>query len=243
VPDYADQWQWSCGFYPVSHRGEREDGTAPDFFKARADFGPAWSPPLQKITDADLVEFRRERAWVAWKYRMWDWGCKLPTQEPNGQSRCFCGAEIDVAGVSHHVYAAHSDGARSLMGWKFFGYAAVFGSPDRDNDVFASGCFGEFLQKPDHLSIPMLNGHVPELSIGHWKMMAEDGFGLLVHGEFNDELVGLSPPYPGLSVKVINAQGSNSNNWGGKLARRADIQEISVVASPAHPNARILGTW
>jgi len=32
-------------------------------------------------------------------------GCKLPTQMPDGRSRCFCGAEIDIAGTEQHVLA------------------------------------------------------------------------------------------------------------------------------------------
>jgi hypothetical protein len=59
------------------------------------------------VTDADLVEHRRERARTAWKYAMWNAGCRMPTQETSGRSRCFCGAEIGVAGFSEHVYAAH----------------------------------------------------------------------------------------------------------------------------------------
>jgi hypothetical protein len=51
VPSHADQWQWSCGFYPMS---ERENGTAPDFAKARAD----WSQLPPKATAADLAEHR-----------------------------------------------------------------------------------------------------------------------------------------------------------------------------------------
>jgi hypothetical protein len=42
VPVHVDQWQWNCGFYPVSHRGDRENGTAPDFDQARAEFEAAW---------------------------------------------------------------------------------------------------------------------------------------------------------------------------------------------------------
>jgi hypothetical protein len=90
VPVRVDQWTWSCGFYPMSHRGQRANGTAPDFFKARADFKVAWLRLLPKVTDADLAEHRRERAWMAWKYRMWGCG-KLPTQETSGRSKCFCG--------------------------------------------------------------------------------------------------------------------------------------------------------
>jgi HK97 family phage prohead protease len=130
------------------------------------------------------------------------------------------------------------------MGWKFFGYAAVFGSPDRDKDVFAHGCFGEFLITSDHLTIPMLNGHVAGRSIGRWLKMMEDGFGLLVIGELNDELPALQPPYPGLSINPINANGPRIPNiWGGKLCRWTDIKEISLVSEPAHQGARVIGAW
>ena len=91
----------------MSHRGEGENGTAPNFFKARADFEAGWARLLPKVTDADFIEHRRERAHTAWKYRMWDAACRMPTQETSGRSRRFCGAEIGIAGVSEHVYAAH----------------------------------------------------------------------------------------------------------------------------------------
>jgi hypothetical protein len=46
---------------------------------------------------------------TAWKYAMWDAGCKLPTQTAEGRSRCFCGAEITIANIDEHVYAAHME--------------------------------------------------------------------------------------------------------------------------------------
>jgi hypothetical protein len=49
----------------------------------------------------------RQRAWTAWKYAMHDAGLPLPTQLTSGRSKCFCGAEIDIAGVEDHVTAAH----------------------------------------------------------------------------------------------------------------------------------------
>ncbi len=93
----------------MSHRGAHEDGTAPDFVAARAAFAAAWSRLLPKITEADLAENRRERAMTALKCRMRDVGCRLPTQEPGGRSRCFCGAEIGIADVEAHVLAAHME--------------------------------------------------------------------------------------------------------------------------------------
>src|SRR5689334_15161882 len=70
VPVDVDQWAWSCGFYPVSHRGEREDGTAPDSLTARADFAAAWSRLLPKITEADLFEATPSGC-DGMEYKMW----------------------------------------------------------------------------------------------------------------------------------------------------------------------------
>ena len=56
---------------------------------------------------SDFDKYRQYRAHEAWKHAMWEAGCKLPTQMPDGRSRCFCGAEIDIAGTEQHVYTAH----------------------------------------------------------------------------------------------------------------------------------------
>ncbi len=56
VPVDVDQWSWVCGFYPASHNGIREDGTAATFELARDDFEKAWRRILPRCTDADFVE-------------------------------------------------------------------------------------------------------------------------------------------------------------------------------------------
>jgi hypothetical protein len=33
---------------------------------------------------------------------------KLPTQTADGRTRCFCGAEITIADMNEHIYAAHT---------------------------------------------------------------------------------------------------------------------------------------
>ena len=109
-PNAAPQWQWRCGFYPGSEPGEYLSGTAATFDQARADFGKAWPVFLAKRTEADFEAWRRKRAMTAWKYAMWDAGCRMPTQVRELQSRCFCGAEIGVA-YEEHVYASHMEAA------------------------------------------------------------------------------------------------------------------------------------
>jgi hypothetical protein len=106
VPVYQDQWSWSLGFYPVSHRGEDAAGTAATFEQARRKFETAWRALQPKLSEADFQAYRRQRAFVSRKYAMWENGCKLPTQLPGGQSQCFCGAPIDIPGTERHVYSA-----------------------------------------------------------------------------------------------------------------------------------------
>jgi hypothetical protein len=84
-------------------------GTAKSFDAARTTFEAACQWLLPKLTEADFTEWRRQRAWDAWKQAMWDAGLKLPTQVADGRSRCFCGAEIGIADVEQHVLAAHME--------------------------------------------------------------------------------------------------------------------------------------
>ncbi len=69
-------------------------------------FDAAWHWLLPKLTEADFTEWRRQRAFDISKRAMWNEGCKLPTQVAEGPSRCYC-AEIDIAGMDQHIYAAH----------------------------------------------------------------------------------------------------------------------------------------
>jgi hypothetical protein len=109
VPVDVDQWGWSCGFYPRSHRVEHHDGTAETFERARADFEAAWRDHLPSCTEADFTEYRRQRHWTAWKYAMHAAAMKLPTQSTDGRARCFCGAEIVTATTARHVIEHHSN--------------------------------------------------------------------------------------------------------------------------------------
>ena len=107
LPLSVAHWRWDCGFYPASHRGRSRVGYASNFDEARTGFEAAWKDYLPLCTDADFVEYRRQRAWTAWKYAMHDAGLPLPTQLASGRARCFCGAAIDIAVTDIHVQNAH----------------------------------------------------------------------------------------------------------------------------------------
>jgi hypothetical protein len=108
-PVGTDRWFWQCSFYPGSNHGECTSGAAKSFEAARAAFEGAWDVFFARRSEADFEASRRDRASTAWKYAMWDAGCKLPTQMADGRSRWFCGAEIDVNTTSAHLYAAHTE--------------------------------------------------------------------------------------------------------------------------------------
>lgn len=108
VPKDVEQWGWSCGFFPPDHLGYIRR-IASDFQQARADFEATWQTYLPKCTEADFDAWRYQRAATAWKYAMWEAGCKMPTQLPSGVSRCFCGAEITTSSSSSHIRAHHMD--------------------------------------------------------------------------------------------------------------------------------------
>ncbi|MGJ5149907.1 hypothetical protein [Bradyrhizobium sp. HKCCYLR1023] len=106
-PAGTSPWQWFCGFYPGSHPGEQTAGAAETFDDARAAFEQAWAAFLAKRTPEDFAAYRRDRAFRAWKYAMWDARCTMPTQATSGRSRCFCGTAIDLTTTSQHIYSCH----------------------------------------------------------------------------------------------------------------------------------------
>jgi hypothetical protein len=113
VPVDEDQWGWSCGFYPASHRGQKEDGTATNFEQARLDFEGAWRRLLSKVTEADFQAWRDARDWTERKYAMWQRGERFPSQMPNTLMRCPCGETFDSHRLEHtlihvpHITKAH----------------------------------------------------------------------------------------------------------------------------------------
>ncbi|WP_315774839.1 MULTISPECIES: hypothetical protein [unclassified Bradyrhizobium] len=106
-PCGTQEWQWFCGFYPGSHPGEQAVGTTSTFEQARESFEAAWTDFVSRRSPADFEAWRRHRAFTAWKYAMWDAGCRMPAQSSTGRSRCFCGAPIDLRTAESHIYACH----------------------------------------------------------------------------------------------------------------------------------------
>jgi len=105
MPVQVDQWQRNIAPYQASHRGIRDGGAARSFAEAREHSNRHGARIEPKITEADRLKHRRERAHTEWKYKMWSAGCRLPTQVANGRSQCYGGAEIDSESGGWHIAA------------------------------------------------------------------------------------------------------------------------------------------
>jgi hypothetical protein len=91
------------------HRTCRTPGRHRDGFRSRARrLRSRLAPILPTLTDADFDKWRCQRDFTTWKYAMWDAHMNMPTQMPNGRSRCFCGASIDIQSAGAHIRSAHS---------------------------------------------------------------------------------------------------------------------------------------
>lgn len=107
-----DLWQWSCGFYPgCDKRTQQSGGNKDTFDEAKAAFQQAWDKLQPQITPEMRDEWLYQQAFTAWKYAMHEAGCRMPTQNTTGRSRCFCGAEITIEEMPEHVRAAHMENA------------------------------------------------------------------------------------------------------------------------------------
>ena len=68
VPTDAEQWGWRCGI----SGSPRIEAPAPrarlqTSIEARSQFEAAWRKLRPAYTDADFADYRRARAWTAWK--------------------------------------------------------------------------------------------------------------------------------------------------------------------------------
>ncbi|HEX7820317.1 MAG TPA: HK97 family phage prohead protease [Sphingobium sp.] len=120
---------------------------------------------------------------------------------------------------------------------RFAGYAAIFDRVDRGGDVIAPGAFADSLTR--HGPLPILWQHDPARPVGVVERIAEDARGLRVIGRVSagraaglvkeGTLTGLSFGY-----RVVAAEGDRPR----RLAT-LDILEVSLVAHPMQPLARI----
>ena len=122
------------------------------------------------------------------------------------------------------------------------GLAWPFGTPDRVGDVIEKGAFAKALPP-----LPMLAGHDQTQAVGVWEEITETSEGLSVKGRLlvNDvqraaEVRSLikAGALRGLSIGFASRK-ALPRKGGGRTISDLELLEISVVAVPAHPGARI----
>jgi len=105
-PHDTDPWEWSCGFYRGRGPAESSPAHRRPLSKPAPNSGPL-GRSFWRTAPTPIQAWRYQRDSTAWKYAMWDARMKLPTQLPTGRSKCFCGADLTINGVTDHVRAAH----------------------------------------------------------------------------------------------------------------------------------------
>lgn len=125
----------------------------------------------------------------------------------------------------------------------FEGYLSVFGSIDHFGDTIVKGAFSESLEKRTPL---LLFGHNPGRVIGIWKDIHEDDKGLRVVGELTPGNTDAQNVHASLKHGAISGLSIGFRTIefeelesGGRLLKKLDLFEGSVVSMPAEDAARI----
>ena len=120
---------------------------------------------------------------------------------------------------------------------RFAGYAAIFDRPDRGGDVIRPGAFARSLAAKRE--VPLLWQHERGRVIGRIERLEEDGRGLRVIGQIEDQLIaaGLAEG-GGLSFGYRVREGRQGRSGMRELIE-LDLVEISLVGVPMQPLARV----
>lgn len=123
------------------------------------------------------------------------------------------------------------------------GIAWPFGTPDRVGDLIEKGAFASALPP-----IPMLAFHEQRETVGVWDEITEREDGLHVKGRLLIEDLPRAREVramireralSGLSIGFATTKAAPRRGARGRTISGLDLLEISVVAVPAHPGARI----
>ena len=133
----------------------------------------------------------------------------------------------------------------------FSGYASLFNLPDLSGDRVMLGAFHRSLRLRGPGGIRMLWNHDPAEPIGVWTAIHEDAFGLRVEGRLTRQVERASAlaalmadgAVDGLSIGFHTIRADRPRaSAGRRIGRRlieVDLWEISLVAFPMQPGARI----
>ena len=137
--------------------------------------------------------------------------------------------------------------APSLPAFAVTGYASLFNVPDLSGDRVLIGAFHRSLKTRGAAGIRMLWNHDPGEPIGVWTGAVEDGHGLYVEGHLtpgvdrSDALAALikDGAVDGLSIGFHTVRADRPRGTRGRRLIEVDLWEISLVAFPMQPGARI----
>lgn len=133
------------------------------------------------------------------------------------------------------------------------GYASTIGGvPDRHGEIVLAGAFADTMTRYRKTgeTPAMLWAHAQEQPIGKWRAMEEDSTGLFVEGALNLNTAKGREAFEhikagdagGLSIGFTTPEGGRQYVGEGVFhLSKVDVLEISVVAIPANPLARITG--
>ena len=130
------------------------------------------------------------------------------------------------------------------------GLASVFGEEDSYRDVIRPGAFAKSLAAHAKVgTLPlMLFSHDVARPIGHWDELKETPRGLVARGSLNLKTSAGRDAFEhikardvsGLSIGFnVHKGGAEFDQDGRRILKSVELHEISVVALPAAPKARI----
>ena len=121
---------------------------------------------------------------------------------------------------------------------RFAGYAALFDRPDRGGDIIRKGAFARALQRTGE--VPLLWQHKAGAVSGRIEQLREDARGLRVIANVGDarasRLLG-GGKVDGLSFGYRVREAKSASGFRELI--ELDLVEVSLVANPMQPRARV----
>jgi len=133
---------------------------------------------------------------------------------------------------------------------EFSGYASTYGGePDAHGDIIAPGAYADSLKEHQRKGTrpAMLWHHMSMIPIGVWDGFEDTEQGLLAHGRLTMEVPQAKSAHAlmkdgALALSVgfrSHIRNTELMENGGRIFKKVDLREVSVVATPANINARI----
>jgi uncharacterized protein len=178
--------------------------------------------------------------------------------EPGPSAPRFVTSDGEPMSLSKYLHALHFARPVSLEikasdGGMVEGIASPFdGRADRQGDVVQPGAFARTLRehKAEGTAPAMLWSHAIDAPIGRWSVLEERPDGLHVAGTINLKTERGREAYEhvrggdvgGFSIGYVVPPGGRKHRGDGAFDLvEVDLVEVSIVAVPANPRAKILG--